>query len=92
MVAYHSCSHVLRIGHGQSNLPDDIENVNLHFISLTVVDGVLYELDGRKSRPIAHGPSQASTLLADAIAVVKEFMARDPDNLRFSMVALIANQ
>jgi len=52
------------------------------------VDGALYELDGRKKRPINHGPSSASSLLQDAVEVVKQFMARDPGELRFTMTAL----
>lgn len=54
------------------------------------VDGYIYELDGRKSLPINHGKSSPETLLEDAVAVVKEFMVRDPEELRFTIIALAA--
>lgn len=54
------------------------------------MDGHLYELDGRKSNPINHGASSRDTLLEDAAAVVKKFMERDPEELRFTIVALAA--
>lgn len=46
------------------------------------VDGVLYELDGRKDAPVPHGSTSPDTLLQDACAVVKQFMDRDPGELR----------
>ena len=44
--------------------------------------------DGRKSGPINHGPTTKDTLLEDAAKVCKEYMARDPGEIGFSMVAL----
>eukprot|EP01041_Mallomonas_annulata_P002789 gene2789-5496_t len=73
---------------GQSE-PDQTD-VNTHFICFTVVDGHLYELDGRKAFPINHGSSSTDTLLNDACAVIREFMARDPDEMRFTIIALAA--
>lgn len=52
------------------------------------MDGSLYELDGRKAFPINHGPTSPTTLLADACSVVKQFMDRDPGEMRFTIVAL----
>lgn len=46
------------------------------------MDGVLYELDGRKEGPVPHGSTSSATLLQDACAVVKQFMDRDPGELR----------
>eukprot|EP00455_Lapot_gusevi_P012231 TRINITY_DN1574_c0_g1_i1.p1 TRINITY_DN1574_c0_g1~~TRINITY_DN1574_c0_g1_i1.p1 ORF type:complete len:252 (-),score=129.91 TRINITY_DN1574_c0_g1_i1:78-803(-) len=72
---------------GESRV-EDIENVNLHFIAFVHVNGSLYELDGRKAFPINHGPTTADTLLTDAVQVVRQFIDRDPENVRFNMVAL----
>ncbi|KAM3862037.1 ubiquitin carboxyl-terminal hydrolase isozyme L3 [Diretmus argenteus] len=73
---------------GQSEAPSIDEKVNLHFISFVNVGGQLYELDGRKPFPIAHGKTSEDTLLEDAIGVCKTFMARDPQELRFTVIAL----
>ena len=54
------------------------------------IDGHLYELDGRKSFPINHGVSTYDTVLEDSCRVVKEFMSRDPEELRFTIIALAA--
>jgi len=67
---------------------EDITNINLHFIAFVHADGHLYELDGRKEQPINHGPTTADTLLQDSVKVIKQFMARDPAEIRFNMVAL----
>jgi len=61
---------------------------NHHFIALVQKDGELYELDGRKSFPIKHGPTSDETFLGDAAKVCKEFMARDPEELRFTVGAI----
>ncbi|XP_069495482.1 ubiquitin carboxyl-terminal hydrolase isozyme L3 [Ambystoma mexicanum] len=72
---------------GQSEAPSIDDKVDLHFITFIQHHGVLYELDGRKPFPINHGPSSSDTLLEDAIEVCKQFMERDPDELRFTVVA-----
>lgn len=71
---------------------DPNEEVNHHFISLVNKDGTLYELDGRKSFPIEHGATTEETFLKDAVVVCKEFMARDPTEIRFTILALVPNQ
>uniref|UniRef100_A0A7S2NNK9 Ubiquitin carboxyl-terminal hydrolase n=1 Tax=Cyanoptyche gloeocystis TaxID=77922 RepID=A0A7S2NNK9_9EUKA len=78
---------------GQSTVPDIADDTNLHFIAFVTKDGVLYELDGRKPFPIQHGPSKADTFLQDAVAVIQsEFMCKDPDEVRFTMLALASAQ
>ena len=68
------------------------DKVITHFIALVHVDGVLYELDGRKGGPIAHGTTSPMTLLTDACAVVRTFMERDPGEMRFTILALAPKQ
>lgn len=87
---------------GQSDVPSTDDDVDVHFVSLSPFrvpkkDGSegetelrLFELDGRKASPIDHGViADDGLVLERAIEVVKGFMARDPDELRFSMVALV---
>lgn len=73
---------------GQSEAPSIDEKVDLHFIAFVNVGGHLHELDGRKPFPIVHGKTSEDTFLEDAIEVCKVFMARDPQELRFTVVAL----
>lgn len=68
------------------------EQVNHHFIALVNKDGELYELDGRKSFPIKHGATNEETFLEDAAKICKTFMARDPDEVRFTVIALTPTQ
>lgn len=75
---------------GQTNTPSAEEPVNHHFIAFVHVDGSLYELDGRKAFPINHGPTTPDSLLEDSAKVCKEFMERDPTEVRFTIVALAA--
>jgi len=64
-------------------------NANLHFNCFVHVDGSLYELDGRKKFPIHHGKTTQKSLLKDAVNVIKQFMARDPKEIRWNMAVLI---
>ncbi|KOB64167.1 Ubiquitin carboxyl-terminal hydrolase [Operophtera brumata] len=76
---------------GQTNTPRADDVVIHHFISLIHKDGSLYELDGRKAFPINHGPTTEDSLLEDAAKVCQDFMARDPSELRFTVMALTAS-
>lgn len=73
---------------GQSEV---VEDTWQHFIAFVNKEGHLYELDGRKDGPINHGATSDATLLEDSVKVVREFMARDPGELRFTIVAIAAN-
>ena len=59
-----------------------------HFVAFVAGrDGQLYELDGRKAGPVPHGAT--TSLLRDACRVIRQtFMARDPNELRFTILAL----
>lgn len=77
---------------GQTNTPSAEDPVNHHFITFVQKDGALYELDGRKAFPINHGATSEDTLLEDAAKICKEFMARDPEEVRFTVIALAASE
>lgn len=76
---------------GQSAQIGHDEPVNSHFICFTSVEGTLYELDGRKKSAINHGPCVEVDLLEKACTIIKQFMERDPEEVRFTVVALAAN-
>ena len=74
----------------RGNIEDKVET---HFVSIVHVNGELVELDGRKDGPIRHGPTTEMSLLKDACQkVVKKFMERDPDEVRFTILALAPSQ
>lgn len=75
---------------GQTNTPRAEDPVNHHFITFVHKDGALYELDGSKAFPVNHGPTTPDSILEDAAKLCKEFMARDPDEVRFTVVAFAA--
>jgi ubiquitin carboxyl-terminal hydrolase L3 len=64
------------------------DEVETHFIALTHVNGRLWELDGRRKGPKDHGVTTQESLLKDGSQVVQELMARDPTELRFTILAL----
>ena len=57
-------------------------NDNLHFIALVEHSGLLVELDGRRGGPIVHGPVGEHGLLQAAVRVVKQYMEREPGEIR----------
>lgn len=63
-------------------------DVNEHFICFSCVDGVLYQLDGRKSQAISCGPSSPESLLKDAAGVIKSMIQKRPNSLNFNVMAL----
>ncbi|XP_076298304.1 ubiquitin carboxyl-terminal hydrolase [Lasioglossum baleicum] len=73
---------------GQTEAPSEDAPVFHHFVAFIQKNGVLYELDGRKPGPITHGSSSPETLLEDAARVCKDYMAHDPDEMFFTVVAL----
>lgn len=65
-----------------------VDNVMNHFIALVEHKGTLYELDGRKSFPVAHGAVAPENFAKECARVCKEFMARDPTEVNFNIMAL----
>ncbi|KAG6480386.1 hypothetical protein ZIOFF_063886 [Zingiber officinale] len=66
--------------------------VNEHYVCFTCVDGELYELDGRKSKPLSHGPTSPHTLLQDAAKVIKGMIEKNPDSMNFNVMAMSQKQ
>ncbi|KAK3932040.1 Ubiquitin carboxyl-terminal hydrolase [Frankliniella fusca] len=77
---------------GQTEAPPADENIIHHFVAFVHKEGNLLELDGRKFGPINHGPTTPETFLADAAKVCQTFMARDPEEVRFTIVAISHGQ
>ncbi|XP_014476264.1 PREDICTED: ubiquitin carboxyl-terminal hydrolase isozyme L3 [Dinoponera quadriceps] len=85
-------THMESAQEGQTEAPGEDMEVYHHFIAFVHKDGSLYELDGRKPIPINHGSTSLETLLEDAARVCKDYMARDPEEVRFTVVALAATE
>jgi len=73
---------------GNQTVADENTKVREHFVALVHVNGNMYELDGRKQRPICHGPTTADSFTQDAALVCKKFISLDPENQKFAAVAL----
>lgn len=73
---------------GQTEAPSLEDSVTGHFVAFVHNNGGLYEMDGRRSGPIRHGNTTPDTLIEDAALVIKQFIARDPDEMNFTVVAL----
>nr|KAG5692008.1 hypothetical protein BaRGS_027653 [Batillaria attramentaria] len=73
---------------GDTEAPPRDASVNPHFVAFVNVDGNLYEMDGRKDAPVCHGKTSDEALLEDTVKVVRKFMARDPDEINFTLMAL----
>ena len=75
---------------GQTNAPGLNDSVDHHFVAFVHADGKLYELDGRKSGPICRKSCDKDNFLKEGAAACKEYMAHDPDNINFTVLALTA--
>jgi ubiquitin carboxyl-terminal hydrolase L3 len=81
-------THQALAAEGQTTAPSADEKVNHHFISFVNVNNELFELDGSKNFPISHGSTTEEKFLVDAARVCKEFIARDPKEVNFTIMAL----
>ncbi|XP_059155631.1 ubiquitin carboxyl-terminal hydrolase-like isoform X2 [Physella acuta] len=73
---------------GDTQAPSLDEKVKSHFVTFVHFNGTLYELDGRKDAPVVHGKTTPETFLEETVEVVKKFMAREPENVNFNVMAL----
>ncbi|KAK1306389.1 hypothetical protein QJS10_CPA10g00979 [Acorus calamus] len=80
-------AHSVAASAGDTEAPDINSNVDTHFICFSCVDGGLYELDGRKTKPVLHGSSSPSSLLQDAAKVIKSMIEKNPDSNNFNVIA-----
>ncbi|KAG1122068.1 hypothetical protein G6F42_011828 [Rhizopus arrhizus] len=78
--------HASAATEGQTAAPCSDDSIDLHFICFIEVDQHLYELDGRKLFPINHG--KCTNLVESATKVMKQYMARDPNETNFNAIAL----
>ncbi|CAL4093265.1 unnamed protein product [Meganyctiphanes norvegica] len=85
-----SQAHEASAQEGQSAMVDRDTKLDTHFIAFVHVEGNLYELDGRKKFAINHGDTTPETLLPDSAVICKQFMERDPKEMRYAVVALTA--
>ncbi len=83
---------------GQTEVQPIETNINLHFIAMVPHAGQLWELDGRKPFPLpigrCDGPVDGSqegsvNVLQASAAAVKKLMALNPDEINFSLAALV---
>ena len=79
--------HKAAVEEGQSSVQDQCDS---HFISFVPKNGRIYELDGMKKCPVDQGACTQEEFLSKGAALIKEYMARDPDNINFSMIVLAA--
>lgn len=75
---------------GQTTNQDINAKINLHFICQAVVNGALYEFDGRKEKPLNLGTCTPEQLLKRAAVRAQEYMALNPGESNFSVIALCA--
>jgi ubiquitin carboxyl-terminal hydrolase L3 len=64
------------------------DDIITHFVTFIHQNDMIYELDGRKDGPIFHGITSPHTFLQDACGIIQQFMQRDPDDIRFTILAL----
>jgi len=77
---------------GQSQAPLENEEIDLHFVTFICQQERLVLLDGRLEQPIVYGSCTEENLLQEATNVIQqEFMAKDPNEVRFNILAVVTN-
>lgn len=77
--------HRASVKKGKTKITNKVET---HFIAFVEKDGCLYELDGRKKEPVNHGECSPEALTFMACIAIGQFMRRDPDNNKFTILAI----
>jgi len=62
-----------------------VEDTDQHFVCFVERGGRLWELDGRKGGPIDHGEVAKEAILQASVGIMKQYMSRNPESLRFTM-------
>ncbi|KAL4400073.1 ubiquitinyl hydrolase 1 [Malassezia pachydermatis] len=86
-----STAHAAVAEQGQTEAPDAQDDVNLHFVALVrSPTGQLVELDGRRRGPLIRANDVPADGLLPAAAhfIRAHYMAQDPEQVQFSIVAL----
>ena len=65
-----------------------LDKVDYHFVAFVEKDGNIYELDGSKKGALNCGPTSKEDFLKAAAAECKKYMAKDPENISFTVLAL----
>lgn len=75
---------------GDTAAPPAEDIVELHFVAFVVVNGKLWELDGRRKGPICRGEVGDEDALGEKALEMgpRRFVGREEGELRFSVVAL----
>lgn len=75
---------------GDTAAPAAEDIVELHFVAFVVVNGKLWELDGRRKGPICRGEVGDEDALGEKALEMgpRRFVGREEGELRFSVVAL----
>lgn len=85
--SYHERASDALINRTSRGAPGD--ELDMHFVAFAHVGGKLYELDGRVEQgAVCHGDTTQENLLKDACGVVKQLMEADPNEMRFTIIAL----
>jgi ubiquitin carboxyl-terminal hydrolase L3 len=75
---------------GQTQVPDEGDDVDLHFLAYVCVDGQLWELDGRNpvKQPIWKSACSPDAILTTACDVIKKEWMAYMDSAQFSLIGL----
>ena len=69
-----------------------IENASgSRIITFVEIDNKVYELDGQMPGPICKGEIEGANLGIKVSSIVNEYMAMDPEEVKFSIMALAQN-